>query len=252
MIEAYYRPETLEEAIRILQQNPGTTFPLGGGNVLSRRDLGKISVVDLQRLKLDKVERKGSTLMVGANTPLQTLVESELIPQAVKDAAIRDGTINLRRTSTLAGVLVSSKGVSPLGAVLIAMGAVIVTEQGGGSLALQDWIITLDPSKPGKLVVRVEIPTETQVRYMDISKTPADVPMAYAAMSAAKSGEKVWVVGFNKQPALFVERSKTLEDGIKNAYSHYSSMKNFNSYSKNMITVLFERLSADLSAEGRN
>ncbi|MCQ3953112.1 MAG: hypothetical protein DPW15_07500 [Chloroflexi bacterium] len=84
MITTYHRPQTLEEALTLLNQPD--TVPLGGGTLLSRPQTDSVSVVDLQRLGLDSLRASGNELQIGATCPLQSLLESEHTPAALKTA----------------------------------------------------------------------------------------------------------------------------------------------------------------------
>ena len=74
MITQYYRPQTLEEALQLLSRSD--TRPLGGGTLLTQRSEESFSVVDLQALGLDKINKSGDRLEIGAATTLQILLES--------------------------------------------------------------------------------------------------------------------------------------------------------------------------------
>jgi CO/xanthine dehydrogenase FAD-binding subunit len=55
MITQYYRPQTLEEALKLLSQPD--TRPLGGGTALTQKNDESFSVVDLQALGLNKIHK---------------------------------------------------------------------------------------------------------------------------------------------------------------------------------------------------
>jgi len=55
MVTSYFRPHSLDEAIHLLSQP--STFPLGGGTLLSHRSDHSIVVVDLQALGLNKIHK---------------------------------------------------------------------------------------------------------------------------------------------------------------------------------------------------
>ena len=82
MITTYHRPQTLDEALKLLTQP--NTFPLGGGTLLSQPTTDPIQVVDLQSLGLDSLTKKGNDLEIGATCTLQSLLESEYCPEALK------------------------------------------------------------------------------------------------------------------------------------------------------------------------
>ena len=123
MITTYHRPQTLDEALALLTQP--NTFPLGGGTLLSQSSTDPVSVVDLQRLGLDSLRVKGNDLEIGATCTLQSLLESEHCPEALKVATKLEAPINIRNSATVAGTLVVSDGRSPFATSLLAMDAKI-------------------------------------------------------------------------------------------------------------------------------
>jgi putative selenate reductase FAD-binding subunit len=62
-------------------------------------------VVDLQSLGLDSITKKGNDLEIGATCTLQSLLESEHSPEALKVAIKLEAPINIRNSATVAGTL---------------------------------------------------------------------------------------------------------------------------------------------------
>ncbi len=241
MITEYFRPHDINEALQLLKNNPKGAFPLGGGTVLSQFDSDNISVVDLQLLKLDKINKTGPILSWGACVTLQNLVENELSPQAIKDSVVHEGAINNRRTGTIAGALVSQKGVSPLGAVLTAMDAQVISEPGGVSSGIADWSKGLIPGMPSRLITAINVNDGIKAVYLSISKTPADAPMAYSGMSLDAAGIYRWSIGLRKDTGLFLGTGKEQDELLKNAHSHYLYINIYSPYLKQTLNTLFER-----------
>src|SRR3990172_6960487 len=98
MITAYHRPQTLDEALALLTQP--NTLPLGGGTLLSQPTTDPVSVVDLQSIGLDSLRAKGNDLEIGATCTLQSLLESEHCPEALKIAIKLESPINIRNSAT--------------------------------------------------------------------------------------------------------------------------------------------------------
>ena len=123
MITAYHRPKTLDEALTLLAQP--NILPLGGGTLLSKPTTDSVEVVDLQALGLDTVKKNGNNLELGATLTLQTLLESEHCPLALKSALKLEAPLNIRNSATVAGTLVACDGRSTFASVLLAMDAKI-------------------------------------------------------------------------------------------------------------------------------
>ncbi len=85
MIREYHRPQTLDEALTLLNQPD--TLPLGGGTLLSQSTSASVEVVDLQALGLNTVKKLGNNLEIGATTTLQQLLEDANCPDALKSAS---------------------------------------------------------------------------------------------------------------------------------------------------------------------
>ncbi len=136
MIIEYHRPENLEQAKRLLNRETPLTIPLGGGNVVSRYTDQPIAVVDLQSLGLNKITFDKTTCKIGAMVRLQDLVESSDIPSGLATAARRETNINLRRTATIGGMLMTSDGTSPLLGLLLALDVKVFWEPGNKSIYL--------------------------------------------------------------------------------------------------------------------
>lgn len=247
MIENYFRPNTLEEAVRLLKSNEISTYPLGGGNELSQHDAGNISVVDLQNLKIDKIQIIGDEIEIGSNITLQDFIENADIPKGLKDAAIREAPINTRQTATLAGTLVSSKGNSPLAVAMKVAGAKINGEPGTERMDIDYWFAKLESGKPARLVVSFIIPKNAKVFYMDISKTPADYPFMYSAFCVVDL-QNNWGIGTRKEKVVFISKEVNTMDEqaiLEKAYSHFINNNTLNNYKKQIIKVLFHRLIAE-------
>lgn len=84
MIKDYFRPQTLEDALRLLAQP--NTIPLGGGTWINQPHAETISVVDLQNLGLTHTHKHGNNLEMDACVTLQQLHNSPHCPDALKQA----------------------------------------------------------------------------------------------------------------------------------------------------------------------
>src|SRR5215510_1299470 len=130
MITAYHRPQTLDEALTLLAQP--NTLPLGGGTLLSHGMADSVQAVDLQLLGLDSLTKTGNNLELGATLTLQSLLETEYCPDALKSALKLEAPLNIRNAATVAGTLVACDGRSTCATVLLALDAkltIIVNHQ---------------------------------------------------------------------------------------------------------------------------
>lgn len=221
MITTYHRPQTLDEALKLLTQP--NTFPLGGGTLLSQPTTDPVQVVDLQSLGLDSLTKKGNDLEIGATCTLQSLLESEYCPEALKVAIKLEAPINIRNTATVAGSLVASDGRSPFATSLLAMDAKI--EQAIFDNSKVDSRVTnigeFLPLRPTNLITKITIPLNAKFAFEFTSKTPADKPIVAAALSQWNSGRtRLALGGYGKSPMLAMDGTEAegLDAAARNAY----------------------------------
>ena len=96
-----HRPETLEEAIRILGSNGDTKLLAGGHSLLPAMKL-RISMptalVDLGRIPgLDRIEQEGDQLVIGAMTTHAAVAASDTVRSACPMLAEAAGRIGDRQ-----------------------------------------------------------------------------------------------------------------------------------------------------------
>jgi CO/xanthine dehydrogenase FAD-binding subunit len=211
----------LDEALALLNQP--NTLPLGGGTLLSKPTADPVSVVDLQRLGLDSVRAKGNDLEIGATCTLQSLLESELCPEALKIAIKLEAPLNVRNSATVAGTLVASDGRSPFATAMLAMDAKIdnrpLTKDNRQSsvIGLSEFLLT----HPKALITSITIPLNIKFAFEFVSRTPADKPIVAAALSQWNSGRtRLALGGFGKAPILAMDGTEAegLDAAARNAY----------------------------------
>jgi CO/xanthine dehydrogenase FAD-binding subunit len=216
MITAYHRPQTLDEALALLTQP--NTLPLGGGTLLSKPTTDSVSVVDLQRLNLNSLSKKGNDIEIGATCTLQSLLESELCPQALKTAIKYEAPLNIRNTATVAGTLVASDGRSPFATALLALDGKITVISGQSTvIGLGEFLLT----RPKGLITSISIPNNAKFAFEFVSKTPTDKPLICAALTQWNSGRtRLTLGGYGKNPMLAMDGTEAdgLAAAARNAY----------------------------------
>jgi CO/xanthine dehydrogenase FAD-binding subunit len=239
MITTYHRPQTLDEALKLLTQP--NTFPLGGGTLLSQPTVDSVQVVDLQALGLDSLTKKGNDLEIGATATLQALLENENCPEALKIAIKLEAPINIRNSATVAGALVSSDGRSPFAASLLALDAKItVTSEQSSVVSIGEFL----PLRPRGLITSITIPLNTKFAFEFVSKTPADKPLIAAALSQWNSGRtRLALGGYGKSPMLAMDGTEAegLDSAARNAYHEANDEWASAEYRMDVAAVLAKR-----------
>jgi len=241
MIATYHRPQTLDEALTLLTQP--NTFPLGGGTLLSHpmADATRVSVVDLQALGLDTLRAKGNDFEIGATCTLQSLLESEYCPAALKTAIKLEAPINIRNSATVAGTLVASDGRSPFATSLLAMDAKITIVNPKSEIVNIGEFL---PLRPRGLITLITIPLNTKFAFEFVSKTPADKPIVAAALAQWNSGRtRLALCGYGKSPILAMDGTEAegLDAAARNAYHEANDEWASAEYRMDVAAVLAKR-----------
>ena len=217
MITAYHRPKTLDEALALLAKP--NTLPLGGGTLLSKPKVDPVQVVDLQLLGLDSLTQKGNELQLGATLTLQSLLESEYCPPALKSALKLEAPLNIRNSATAAGTLVSCDGRSTFVSVLLALDARLTT-----IVNRQSQIVNLGdylPLRPRGLITSMTVPLNVKLAFEYVARTPSDKPIVCVAMAGWGSGRtRMAVGGYGKSPMLGMDgtESEGIDTAARNAF----------------------------------
>jgi putative selenate reductase FAD-binding subunit len=215
MITQYFRPQNLEEALKLLSQPH--TRPLGGGTILTQRNDESFAVVDLQALGLDTLRKSGNHLEIGATVTLQNLLESPDIPTALKAALELEIPLNLRTMGTVAGTLVTCDGRSSFGTVALAMDAkCFFAGENSSVITLGDLLPLRNEILRGKLITRIEIPINIDLAFERVARTPADLPIVCAALARWSSGRiRLALGGWGLAPMLAMDGNES--GGLKEA-----------------------------------
>ncbi|MGE5251133.1 MAG: FAD binding domain-containing protein [Bacteroidota bacterium] len=215
MITTYHRPETLDEALKLLAVPQAR--PLGGGTTLARGSAEPVEVVDLQALGLNSILRKGSELELGATVTLQALLEAVECPAPLKPAIRLEAPLNIRNSATLAGTLVSCDGRSTLAACLLALDAKLeILNPQPETMGLGSFL----PLRPRGLITLITINLNARFAFESVGRTPADKPIICAALAQWPSGRARLVIGgFGTAPSLAMDGTEAegLEAAARNA-----------------------------------
>jgi probable selenate reductase FAD-binding subunit len=252
LITAYHRPQTLDEALSLLARTSPRTVPLGGGTLLSHATGEALEVVDLQALRLDQIVEKGNSLEIGATTTLQTVLEHQGYPAALKTALKLEAPLNLRNAATVAGTLVSCDGRSTFATMLLAMDAklTVLSLPGGNESThgLGDYL----PLRPAGLITKVTVPAQARLCFEYVSRTPSDKPIVCVAVAQWPSGRtRVAVGGFGPAPRLAMDGTEAegLEAAARNALHDATDEWGSADYRMDVAATLGMRCLAALAAD---
>jgi putative selenate reductase FAD-binding subunit len=246
MISTYHRPQTLDEALTLLTQP--NTIPLGGGTLLSKPTTDSVAVVDLQRLGLDSLRVNGNELVIGATCTLQSLLEADNCPPALKVAIKLEAPLNIRNTATIAGTLVASDGRSPFATMLLATDAKIelIVNRQSKIVNIGEFFLT----RPSGLITSITIPLNIKTAFEFVSKTPADKPLICAAVAQWNSGRtRLTLGGYSKTPLLAMDGTEAdgIQEAAANAYHEAEDEWASAEYRMDVAAVLAKRALENLN-----
>jgi len=211
-ISAYFRPESIGEALALLDR-PGAVLIGGGTKLNSRVAPGPMSVVDLQLAGLDGIDCIDTQkLRIGATTTLQQLVDADEIPAVLREAARRELPSTLRAQSTLGGAIVSADRESELLAALLVHDAVVsvARPQGTEETKLDDLLKRL-PLGAQEVVTSVVIDTAGTASLVRTGRTPADKAIVAAAARVGEDGRRRLALSGVASTPVLVEESDQLD-----------------------------------------
>jgi len=203
MIVEYFRPETVEEAIKLLTDEKRSLKPLAGGTNLSRKQMGHFGVVDLQNSGLDGIEIQGQKLTMGTMVRLDMLLDAREVHPEIKRAIRIDAGENIRNMATLGGWLVSSSGRSILSTVLMALDATLTWEPDSRKVPIGDWFPVREDSSAGVLMTAIDWVIGPQLVFEYVARSPKDRPTLIVAAAQWASGRtRIALGGFGAYPIL--------------------------------------------------
>ncbi len=266
MILEYHRPQTLDEALSLLNRKQPLTRPLAGGTAIHSLHRDDFAVVDLQDLGLDRVEMRGKSLDLGAMLTLQAFLTSldslDLsggnLASTLRDVIRQEATLNIRNAATLGGTLAAASGRSPLATALLACGCELLLQPGNRRIALGDWLPLrcaqgrqLRQEQPaGSLIVEVRLPTHINLATAAVARTPADFPIVCVAAAgwppggAGSSGRRrIALGGYGPAPRLVIDGTESTGAGqaAQSAYLTAGDEWASAEYRSEMARVLVER-----------
>ncbi len=249
MIIEYHRPDTLEEALRLLARKEVKTLPLGGGSVLNAPNPDQYAVVDLQALGLNRIEQKGNSLLVGATATLQALLDTPNLPSALYQAIQLEATYNLRQVATLAGTLVAADGRSPLATALLALDAQVTLLPGEEQVGAGELLLTRRAKLPGRLITQIVLPLNIRLAYHYVARTPADLPLVCAAAARWAAGRtRLALGGFGEAPLLALDgpEASGVEEAARSAYFNAGDQWASAEYRREVAATLAKRCLEEL------
>jgi CO/xanthine dehydrogenase FAD-binding subunit len=251
MIVEYFRPKSMDEALTLLKRKQPRTIPLGGGTTISKSQGEPVAVVDLQSLGLDTISKENGNFILGSTVTLSSMETFINLP-AFSEAVQIQASKNLRNSGTIAGLICSANGRSPLLTLLLALDCHLIWEPEGREISLGNWLPVRKDWKDGLLISKVILP-DTKFRFGSVGRSPKDQPIICCAIAKwANNRMRVAVGGFGKIPTLVLDgnTSDEIEIAVASALKDASDQWASAEYRIEAGMKLAKRLMNELIAEG--
>ena len=199
-VSSYFQPASVSDAVALLGQHGAELLVMAGGTVAMPLINEGISlpamVMGLRRAGLDRIEREGDHLDIGATatlTALTALPDAPLLAEAARHTA----SWAVRNLGTVGGNLFTPPPGGDVAAALLALDAQveIVGPEGARSLPLAElWTGFMTTAlAPDELVVRIIVPIRAgRHAFLKLGRKSANTPaVVTVAVHAVMDGELV-------------------------------------------------------------
>lgn len=244
MIEAYHRPQSIEEALALLADKARRNVPIGGGSAIDRFTREPLGVVDLQAIGLDTWRVRGNFLELGATLTLENMLAIEALNETVRQVIKLEAGYNLRQVATVAGTLVAARGRSPFTTMMLAYDAVLRIKPDDREISLGNLLPLRDEMLTGRLITGIRIPLVIQAAFEYVSRTPADQPLVSAAVVIWPSGRtRVALGGWGVAPVLAMDgpQADGAEEAAHEAYAQAEDVWASAEYRREIARILVQR-----------
>ena len=197
----YVAPSTVEEAVRILAEAPGTAKVLSGGtDLLVQLRSGRAKpglIVDIKKIPgISGIGERDGDFVIGASTPGAVIGECEALKQAwpgVVEAANLIGSTQVQGRASLAGNLCNASPAADSVPAMIAAGMTCVIAGPGGERTVPVEAICTGPGKTslgkGEFVIAFKLPkraaksSDAYLRF--IPRTEMDIAVVGAGVNVS-------------------------------------------------------------------
>ncbi len=196
----YVAPETLDEALSLLAQNPDEAKILAGGHSLIPAMKLRLAqpqmLVDIGRIKdLAYIREEENQIRIGAMTTHYQLESSERLREIcplLPETAARIGDVQVRNKGTIGGSLAHSDPAADWPAAIIALEAEMVTVGTSGERVIKadDFFVDMlmTALEPGEILreIRVNVPQgRTGQAYMKVAQPASGFAIVGVAANLA-------------------------------------------------------------------
>jgi carbon-monoxide dehydrogenase medium subunit len=191
-VEAFCRPASVPEALRLLERGKGQARIVAGGTdqVVAGGDSVRV-LIDITRAGLTYIRRKGKAVAIGATTTLSEVDSGDLLGKfadgLLPSAAATCGAIPIRNLATLGGNMANASPAADMTTPLLALDASVVMAdvRGRRKLPLAKYLAGAAANGfPHSILVEVVIPDPppgSRWSFQKLGRTALDISVVNVA-----------------------------------------------------------------------
>jgi carbon-monoxide dehydrogenase medium subunit len=202
-VEAFYRPGTVREALRLLQDGKNRARVVAGGtDLVVEADRSIRFLIDITHAGLSYIRRKGKAYLIGATTTMATIENSPAIRALaggiLARAAATCGSVQIRNMATLGGNLANGSPAADTSTPLLALDAEVVLADARGRRKIPLTEFYSGPRKTRALLIEVAIPAPPRGgrwSFQKLGRTESDISLVNVAagLQLDSKGRAKWV-----------------------------------------------------------
>ncbi|MHB2018684.1 MAG: FAD binding domain-containing protein [Candidatus Xenobia bacterium] len=195
-VEQYHHAQTVEEAVRLLQQHQEAALIAGGTWMVPRGEARVL--VDIARVPLGQLAEQDGQLTIGALVTLQQLVEG---PHSFLAAAARESAGHLvRNAATVGGVIISALAGHELLTALLALDArLTLVGQSARQVTLEEQLRT-GVRRRDQVLTEITVPGKVPAARHRVSRGHPDRSIVSVAVCRHADGFHVALGGMEAAP----------------------------------------------------
>jgi putative selenate reductase FAD-binding subunit len=255
MIQEFFKPQTLAEAVKLKEKFKDEAVFLAGGtdvNCLdSKYEIEK--VIGIDQLKLNEIAKTPKELSIGAGVTIQELIDSPEIPDQLTTAAKHFVNRNIRNIATIGGNIAANNSTSNLMPILVALDAELKIGGSAAPVPVYEYVTR----EMTRLIESIMISSENLTKKFGIrkfSRSANDISIITAAVTFKIQKEKlcnarIAVGGVAKHVVRLTElenklegnkllASAKIEDTVKNMVAPVKDIRGGVQFKKYMAGVL--------------
>ena len=224
MVNGYY-PKTLSDALVIRKEHPESLLVAGGSDVMVVKKTAEHAIFLNQIAELKKVTKTENLLQIGAGATYVELLNSEEIPEVLKEAIRKIASPAIRNVGTLIGNVCNASPAGDTLPILYAFDAVVVKnswEAGEVRVPINEFILGIRKVnlKPDEMVTAIEIPcssyTNKQTYYQKVGAREAEAisKLSFVGLCETENGVVTDLRVAFGSVGITVVRKKELEEEL--------------------------------------